>query len=96
MTTAQAVEGGAQSRVGKRPVTLPAGVELKIDGRQVSVKGPKGTVVREMPTDVSIQIKDKVVTVLPRDGSGRRGKQFQKTARGRCHHGFTAGENPAQ
>jgi len=30
------------SRIGKKPITLPKGVELKVDGRKVSVKGPKG------------------------------------------------------
>ena len=81
MTTAAAVEGGAQSRVGKRPVPLPTGVEVKIDGRKVSVKGPKGTVVREMPTDIVMKVDGKVVTIAPVDGSGRQGKQFQGLAR---------------
>ena len=77
----QTVEGGAQSRVGKRPLPLPPGVDIKLDGRKVSVKGPKGTVVREMPTDVVIKIDGKVVTVAPAEGSGRQGKQFQGLAR---------------
>jgi large subunit ribosomal protein L6 len=81
MTTAQAVEGGAESRVGKRPLSLPAGVEIKLDGRKVSIKGPKGTVVREMPTDVVIKVDGKTVKVAPAEGSGRRGKQFQGLAR---------------
>jgi len=84
MTTAQvqasAVEGGAQSRIGKRPLPLPAGVELKINGRTVVVKGPKGSIERTMPTDVTIAVKDKLVVVAPVDGSGRRGKQFQGLA----------------
>ena len=81
MTTAQAAEGGIQSRVGKRPLPLPAGVEIKVDGRKVSIKGPKGTVVREMPADIAIQVKDKVVSVVLTPNSGRRGKQFQGLAR---------------
>lgn len=31
------------SRIGKQPVQVPSGVEVTIDGRQVTVKGPKGT-----------------------------------------------------
>ena len=81
MTTAQAAESGIQSRVGKRPLPLPAGVEIKVDGRKVSIKGPKGTVVREMPADIAIQVKDKVVSVVLTPNSGRRGKQFQGLAR---------------
>ena len=31
------------SRIGRAPITVPAGVEVKVDGQHVSVKGPKGT-----------------------------------------------------
>ena len=31
------------SRIGKAPITVPAGVDVKLDGRNISVKGPKGT-----------------------------------------------------
>ena len=31
------------SRIGKAPITVPAGVDVKLDGRTISVKGPKGT-----------------------------------------------------
>ena len=82
MTAAQPQgEETLQSRVGKRPLPLPAGVELKINGRKVSVKGPKGTIERELPLEVTVEIKDKTVHVLPVVGSGRRGKQFQGLAR---------------
>lgn len=81
MTQAQAQEESVESRVGKRPVPLPAGVDVKISGRVVSVKGPKGTVEREMPSDVKIEIKEKLVKIEPVAGSGRKGKQFQGLAR---------------
>ena len=35
------------SRIGKLPITLPKGVDVKIDGNKVSVKGPKGTIGRD-------------------------------------------------
>ena len=35
------------SRIGKQPVTVPAGVDVKIDGHIVTVKGPKGELTRE-------------------------------------------------
>jgi large subunit ribosomal protein L6 len=73
----QSGEAGAQSRVGKVPVKVPAGVEVKINGRKVTVKGPKGTLERELPPEVSVKLDGKVLNVLPADGSGRRGKQFQ-------------------
>ena len=37
------------SRVGFKPIELPAGVELKVDGNTVSVKGPKGQLQQEIP-----------------------------------------------
>ena len=72
---------GGQSRVGKRPLAIPSGVEVKVDGRKVSIKGPKGTISRDMPEDVKIEIKDKTITVLPVAGAGRGAKQFQGLAR---------------
>jgi large subunit ribosomal protein L6 len=78
MTTVQTPEF-AQSRVGKVPIELPSGVELKVQGRMVSVKGPKGSVEREMPADVKIEIKGKTVTIAPT--AGRQGKQYQGLAR---------------
>ena len=36
------------SRIGKKPITVPAGVEVKVDGHKVTVKGPKGTLEKEM------------------------------------------------
>src|SRR4051794_7189469 len=71
----------AQSRVGKRPVPVPAGVDVKINGRKVSVKGPKGALERELPGDITIKLEGNVVHVLPAEGSGNRGKQFQGLSR---------------
>ena len=36
------------SRIGKKPITVPAGVEVKFDGHTVTVKGPKGTLTRKL------------------------------------------------
>jgi large subunit ribosomal protein L6 len=72
---------GTQSRVGKVPLTVPDGVEIKLNGRLVAVKGPEGKLERELPTDISIELKDKELRVLPAVGSGRRGKQYQGLGR---------------
>ena len=42
------------SRIGKAPITVPAGVDVKVDGRTISVKGPKGTLEREIPGTITI------------------------------------------
>ena len=61
----------AQSRVGKRPMPLPKGVEVKVDGRKVTVKGPKGTLARELPAERRRQDRrQELVIVLPRRGAG--------------------------
>lgn len=52
------------SRIGKQPVTIPAGVEVSIDGNVVTVKGPKGELKQSFETEfVSISAADGVVQV---------------------------------
>ncbi len=46
------------SRIGKKPIPVPSGVEVNISGHSVSIKGPKGTLRREFPPEVKIT-KDK-------------------------------------
>ena len=51
------------SRIGIKPITLPAGVEVRIDGNVVSVKGPKGELKETISPLLSVENKDGVVTV---------------------------------
>lgn len=51
------------SRVGNAPVAIPDGVDVKIDGHVVTVKGPKGTLTKEMHPDMQIELKDGEVHV---------------------------------
>lgn len=53
------------SRVGKVPVKIPKGVEVKVDGGIVSVKGPKGQMQQEVPADISVEIADDEVRFSP-------------------------------
>lgn len=54
------------SRIGKKPVFIPKGVEVNVNGTVVSVKGPKGQLRREMPAGVSInREEDKIVCSIP-------------------------------
>ncbi len=50
------------SRIGKSPVTIPSGVEVKVDGSTVTVKGPKGELTQEIDACVSISIEDGVIS----------------------------------
>jgi len=54
------------SRVGKKPVAIPAGVTSKVDGQTVSVKGPKGELSFRVHDDVAITVDGNVITVAPR------------------------------
>lgn len=46
------------SRIGNSPVTIPSGVDVKVDGTTVTVKGPKGELVQEVDSCVSLKIED--------------------------------------
>ncbi len=51
------------SRIGIKPITVPAGVEVKIDNSVVTVKGPKGTLEKEFSKDMIIKMEDNIITV---------------------------------
>jgi large subunit ribosomal protein L6 len=55
------------SRIGKQPIPVPAGVEVKIDGSTVSVKGPKGQLEQSFSDVVSIAIEDDTILVTRPD-----------------------------
>jgi large subunit ribosomal protein L6 len=51
------------SRIGNKPITVPEGVEVKIDGQNLTVKGPKGTLSREFHKNMKITIDGNVLKV---------------------------------
>ena len=51
------------SRIGNKPITVPDGVEVKIDGNKITVKGPKGTLEREVHKNISLEMKDNQIIV---------------------------------
>ena len=51
------------SRIGNKPITVPAGVEVKVDGTHVTVKGPKGTLERDISKNISLEINENVINV---------------------------------
>ncbi|HEX2154142.1 MAG TPA: 50S ribosomal protein L6 [Acidimicrobiia bacterium] len=57
------------SRVGNNPIPVPSGVDVRIDGPEVTVKGPKGELKRKFPERVSIAVDDEVATVSRSDES---------------------------
>ncbi len=55
------------SRIGKNPITVPAGVDVKIDGSTVTVKGPKGTLTKTFKPSMKITLEDGQVKVARPD-----------------------------
>jgi large subunit ribosomal protein L6 len=56
------------SRIGKSPISVPSGVDVTLGGRDVTVKGPKGTLARRLPPDITVrQDGDQLVVERPDD-----------------------------
>jgi large subunit ribosomal protein L6 len=51
------------SRIGKAPITVPSGVDVTITGRTVTVKGPKGTLSRDIPGEIVVRKEESTILV---------------------------------
>jgi len=51
------------SRIGNAPITVPENVEVKLDGQKITVKGPKGTLEREIHKNINVNIENNIITV---------------------------------
>lgn len=74
MATQETTQPQRTSRVGKRPIALPKGVSVTVTADKVEVKGPKGTLARPVPGDVSVKVEggSAVVTSSARGSDGPR------------------------
>lgn len=68
------------SRIGKMPIPIPQGVEVKLDGLNITVKGPKGTLDRELHPNPKIEITDGVIHVT-RPSESRQDKSLHGLTR---------------
>ena len=68
------------SRIGKMPVTIPAGVEVKVDGQTVTVKGPKGELTRTFNDMMDIKVEGNEV-IVERPDDSREAKSFHGLTR---------------
>ena len=50
------------SRIGKSPVNIPSGVDVKLDGNTITVKGPKGQLTQDLDSCVTLSIEDNMIT----------------------------------
>ena len=55
------------SRIGKQPIDIPGGVDIKINKREVTIKGPKGQLQWEYPEVLTVDIKDKKMVIARPD-----------------------------
>ena len=62
------------SRVGKRPIPIPAGVTVEISPRAVEVKGPKGTMRQPLPRGIVVEKQDGVLRAVPERDDRAMGK----------------------
>ena len=61
------------SRIGQAPITIPSGVDVRIDGRVVTVKGPKGELSRTVPATITVEQSDgQLVVTRPDDERDNR------------------------
>lgn len=51
------------SRIGRKPIDVPSGVEVKLDGRHITVKGPKGTLEQDLHPDMIVKVEGNVINV---------------------------------
>ena len=61
------------SRIGRKPITIPAGVEVKVDGSKVTVKGPKGNLENTFKPEMAIAVEcNEVIVTRPSDNKEHR------------------------
>ncbi len=73
------------SRIGKKPVAIPAGVTARLDGQSIAVKGAKGELTFTAPDEVRVSIDAGVIHVTPH-GEDKRARAMWGTARARIQN----------
>ena len=73
------------SRIGKKPVPIPAGVTAKLDGQSIAVKGAKGQLEFNAPKEVAVSVDGNVIHVTPH-GEDKRARAMWGTARARIQN----------
>ncbi|QKG85582.1 50S ribosomal protein L6 [Kroppenstedtia pulmonis] len=68
------------SRIGKKPITIPKGVEVKVDGDTISVKGPKGSLSRNLDTEMMVKVEENEI-IVERPSDHRKHRAMHGTVR---------------
>ena len=62
------------SRIGKKPIAIPNGVTITLEGQSVTVKGPKGQLAWTVADEIEVKQENGELTLTPREGTGTRGR----------------------
>jgi large subunit ribosomal protein L6 len=73
------------SRIGKLPVPVPAGIKVDVAERRISVQGPKGNLMRELPPHVDVALEGGEI-VVRRENDGRTARAMHGLARSLIHN----------
>ena len=73
------------SRIGNMPITVPAGVEVKIDGNHIAVKGPKGSLERDIHPNMKVELDGNEIKVTRPDDS-KLNRSLHGTTRALIHN----------
>jgi large subunit ribosomal protein L6 len=68
------------SRIAKHPIKFPAGVEARLSGRRLSVKGKKGELTLDISNDISAELKDGAITLKKASESGQARRMWGTTS----------------
>jgi large subunit ribosomal protein L6 len=81
------------SRIGKKPVAIPSGVTVTLDGQALTVKGPKGQLAWTVVDDIEIKHENNELVLSPRNDSNRARAMWglSRTLVGNLVHGVTQG-----
>ena len=69
------------SRIGKLPIPVPSGVDVAIDGREVSVKGPKGSLIHTLPLTIDVERSDEGTLAVRRPDDERESRALHGLTR---------------
>jgi large subunit ribosomal protein L6 len=69
------------SRIGKLPIPVPSGVDVKIDGQQISVRGPKGTLAHTIAEPITVERDEDGILAVKRPDDERRSRALHGLTR---------------
>ena len=69
------------SRIGKQPIQVPSGVKVNLRGLEIEITGTKGTLKRDLPSGVMVEVTDGNIVVSPEATSGKKARALQGLAR---------------